>query len=283
MRNRCLNSIRNVNVLGTKRVLEFAANVKTKHVFYASSSVIATTFNVEDGSLSENWQDDNAIDTLSYNNGYIISKFISEQLVKKAWSRGLPCKSLRFGLVAGDGITGELDILSSHYMIRLLAFLKLGCMSDIPMPALLITPNACSEALVRICFNEKVPHGVYNVIPSRPQLEQVFVTVAEEIGVQVELVSLSDFLQRMRMERDDSPIAPLKRIYTEDGTTLVEIARKISSIQKWMDDSTPDFFVSKKLTEFLPGFLDAMETTIDIMRRDIRFAKKSGAFEMIGI
>ncbi|CAL8112503.1 unnamed protein product [Orchesella dallaii] len=281
--SRCLDSIRNINVLGTKRVLEFASHVKTKHVFYASSLSTTTTVNEDAGTLSENWQEDNAFDTLSYNNGYLISKFISEQLVKKAWSRGLPCKSLRFGLVAGDGKTGELDILSSHYMIRLLAFLKLRCMSDIPMPSPLITPNACSEALVRICFNEKVPRGVYNVIPPHPQLEQVFVTVAEEIGVQVELVSLSDFLQKLRMERDDSPIAPLKRIYTEDGTALVEIARNISSIQKWMDDSTPDFFVSKKLTEFLPGFLDVMEPTIDIMRRDIGFAKKSGAFEMIGI
>jgi len=245
--------------------------------------MVAATLSESDNTLSEDWQEDTAFENIVYNSGYPISKFISEQLVKQAMINGMPCKALRFALVSGDGKTGELDVLSSHYMIRLLAFMKLGCMNDSPLPALLVTPNVCSEALVQICFNMETPSGVYNVVPLFPQMEQVFVDVAAEMGKTVEVVTLSEFYRRLALEGDDSPIAPLKRIYIGGDNVTMQVASSVPSIHQWIDNSSSDFFVSKKLMVLLPGFLEKIEPATEIMRRDIRFAKKSGAFEIIGI
>jgi len=278
-----VSNIRNVNVLGTKRVLNFASHLKTKHVFYASALIVASTVDKRDQTLSEDWQQDTAFDSVAYNSGYPISKFISEQLVRHAGEKGIPCKALRFALVSGDGKTGELDILTSHYMIRLLAFMKLGCMPDSPLAALLVPPNVCSEALLRICFNEQAPSGVYNVVPPFPQMEQVFVDVAAELGITVQVVTLSEFYRRLALEGDDSPIAPLKRIYIGGENVTMQIVSSVPSVHQWIDNSSSDFFISKKLTVLLPGFLGKIEPAMEIMRRDIRFAKKAGAFEMIGI
>ncbi|CAL8128355.1 unnamed protein product [Orchesella dallaii] len=280
-----LSNVRNVNVLGTRRVIEFATNVRAKHIFHASSLLVVTATNEMDGTLTEDWQEDTAYDCLTNNSGYVITKFVSEQLVKQAWIRGLPCKVLRFALVSGDGETGELDIFSSHYMLRLLAFLKLECMQDAPMPSLLIPPNDCSKALIGICFNEKANSGVYNVVPARPQLEQVFINVAAEIGIKVELVTLTEFLKRLNtMEGDDNRvISQLKIIYTLDENRTMEILCGFSSIRKWIENSSDDFFVSRKLKKLMPTFQEGLESAEVIMRRDIEFAKKSGAFKAIGL
>ncbi|ODM91854.1 Lovastatin diketide synthase LovF [Orchesella cincta] len=80
------SNIRNVNVLGTKRVLQFAAHLKTKQVFFASSAIIILTTEGDQGyktCLNEEWQEDDAFDCVNYNSGYTISKFVSEQLVQK--------------------------------------------------------------------------------------------------------------------------------------------------------------------------------------------------------
>lgn len=44
-----------------------------------------------------------------------------------------------------------------------------------------------------------------------------------------------------------------------------------------------DFFRSAKLQRFVPDIVEGMETSTDIIRRDLLFAKNAGVFKKFGL
>lgn len=275
--------VRTVNILGLRRLLSFAVLKNLKHVYYASTLIIVTTAN-EDGSLSEDWQDVDAFDEIAtLNLGYPLSKHISEQLIKHAISRGVPCKAFRHPAIAGDSRTGRCDFQANHFILRWLAYMKLGCMPDMPAPMFVLPVDQCAKASLEVFLHPNASPDVYNVCQQDSGMDQTLIEVASELNIHVEPVSYQDFIAKMSNETsDNSPLAAWKKTYIEEKNTVVEnFSIPITkSLQQYVEDSS-NFFTTKKFQQFIPN--GRFESTKDVMKRDLLYLKNSGVFEKFGI
>jgi thioester reductase-like protein len=277
--------IRTVNVKGTVRLLEFAVHSKLKYVYHAGTygSVFSTN---EDGCLLEEWQDPGVFDQFSFNWGYLLSKHISEQLVRQAGERGIPSKTFRLSSLGGDSRSGRFDYLNNHMAMRWLAYLKLKCMPDLLTPLVIIPVDHVARISLDLFFDPRVSTGdILNIFPPQGGVDQTFIEIAEEFGTNIELVSLSEFVAKLKLERDDSPLALFKKMYEDEEGTFNENMEESSPTfhfyQKYIENGA-NFYRSRKLTQLMPDY-DELESTEVVMRRDVSYLKESGVFEKFGI
>jgi thioester reductase-like protein len=293
--------LRTVNVKGTARILDFAVHSKLKHVYQGSSLLSVTTTEPygdgevldEDGCydldderecVSEKWEEVDAFDKLPYNLGYPISKHVSEQLCKEAVKRGVPCKTFRFPVIGGDVHTGRCDYRTNHVILRWLTYLKLRCMPDMPMPMSVIAVDDCARMSLAVFLNPQTPSDVYNVCHPGGSVDQIMIRIAEEYGIPIKPISTHGFINKLKVEGDDTPLAPFMKLYRDDEEELFEILEQnthAKGIMKSAEDSKT-FFRSRKLAQLVDNY-DCLESTEVVMRRDIRFLKESGVFDKFGI
>jgi thioester reductase-like protein len=272
-----------VNVKGTIRLLEFAVHAKLKQLYHGSTLLTVTSTD-DGGHLSENWQDVGALDKINFNMGYVISKHISEQLTKQAVERGIPCKTFRFPYIAGDSETGRCDYLTNHVVLRWLAYMKLRCMPDLPTPVVAIPVDHCAKMSLDIFLNPQAPPDVYNVSHQDGGMEQNLIGIAETFDIHIQPVSFSQFLEKLKAESADSPLASFTKRYEEEEAMVngnFVVNPDISALQKYAEDSST-FFKSRKLPPLIP-YYDELESTEDVLRRDVTFLKDSGVLEKFGI
>jgi len=274
-----------MNVKGTVRLLEFAVTATLKHVYHASTLLTVTTTD-EHGRLSEDWQDVASFDKLTFNAGYPLSKHIGEQLCRQAAERGIPTKTFRHPAIGGDSRTGRCDYLTNHVLLRWLAYMKLGCMPDMAAPMVLIPVDRCAQISLEVFFNSRASNDVYNVTHANGGMDQTIIGIAEELGIHVEPVSFSEFVEKLKKEDDNSPLAHFKQTYQDDEEVVIQDFEgnpALHVLQKYVEDSS-NFFVSRKIPQLVPNYDGLkLEATEVVMRRDIRFLKESGVFEKFGI
>jgi thioester reductase-like protein len=274
---------RNVNVKGTIRVLEFATHSRLKHVYHASTILTITTAD-EEGCLSEEWQDVGAFDEFTINTGYILSKHIGEQLCRQATERGIPIKTFRHPFIGGDGRTGRCDYVTNHIILRWLAYMKLGCMPDIPIPLNAMSVDECSDISLQLFFNPRAAPGVYNIMQPDGATEQIIIGVASGYGIDIQPISFPEFVEKLKLESDDSPLAPFKKLYVDEEAAVaqnIEQGGTLQALQKYMEDST-NYFRSRKLPQFIQNY-EGLESTEEVMKRDLRYLKELGVFDKFGI
>ncbi|MGQ0678276.1 MAG: amino acid adenylation domain-containing protein [Actinomycetota bacterium] len=91
------------NVVGTEQILRLACHTRTKPVHYVSSLSVFAPHRWFGSEIEETFQMDSPEGLTA---GYSQTKWVAEQLVNRAFDRGLPVTIYRPGLVAGDSTTG---------------------------------------------------------------------------------------------------------------------------------------------------------------------------------
>lgn len=108
-------ALKNTNVIGTRNVLYFSIHLKVKPVYYISSASVfsfAHYFHKKHDLLKEEpliWDND-FIQALSKDLGYMQSKIIAERMVCEATERQLPITVYRLGFILCDSETGAGNI-----------------------------------------------------------------------------------------------------------------------------------------------------------------------------
>lgn len=274
--------IRTINVMGTKHVLEFACYKQTKMVFHAST--FAMIYSTDKGSLSEKWEPTLAPEKVPSNQGYTISKYIAEQLVKQAVEKGIPCKSFRLPLIAGDSTTGWHDIRGNHAMLRFLTYMKVGALPSIPVPIIQLPVDYCAEVAVRLFFDDNTPCDVYNIIPRKVVVEQEFPKIAESFGYKVSIVEYEEFLNRVKDLGEASPIFAFMEHY--ENTKMVDSllsSPAIPSMEHFLLDDLQQYFYSEKLHRYCPDLYERIESPLSMVKRDLQYLKEVGIFDKFGL
>ena len=95
--------LRRVNVLGTVEVIRFCCDQKLKPLHFISSlSVIDHTARTNP---AEPVKEDDPFDSYAgLTSGYILTRWVMDQMVRRASARGLPTALYRFTTVSGDTI-----------------------------------------------------------------------------------------------------------------------------------------------------------------------------------
>ena len=140
------------NVLGTHTVLTLAASGRVKTLHYCSTISVACSAG-EDDALSEAHLRQ-LLD--SAHNGYGASKWIAEEMVRRAAAHGLPCVIYRPGMVTGHTRTGACN--ASDFVSRLLSGIKVAGHYPDSSSKLDTTPvDFVAGAFVRIAMGDSRP------------------------------------------------------------------------------------------------------------------------------
>lgn len=274
--------IRTVNVGGMIKLLEFATHLKLKHFYNASTLLVVDA--CEDGHLSEDWVNLKAAEPfLKVNPGYPLSKMVAEVLLQQAVERGIPAKAFRFGVISGDSRSGRCDFEGNHALLRCMAYLRLGCMPEVPTPYPSMPVDHCSSLSLSVFFNELAANDVYNICTRKFGVEQVLIEIAKDYNVNVQAVSVDEFLEKLNGEPDDSPLAPFKELYEKGAMSQVFEGLSKPGLKENYFLNPLEFFICRKLLKLYPNYEDKLEPTEVTMRRDLNYVRDSGVFKKFGI
>jgi len=217
-----------INVLGTQDILRLATQTKTIPVHYISTiSVFASVHHFSSGTLYET---DDLYHSKTLFNGYCQSKWVSENLVRKAQAQGLPGSIYRPGSIVGHSQTGVWK--TGDYLTRFMkGCLEIGYM-PIPNGIWHLTPvDYISQSVVYLSTNSNHQGKTYHLTSPHLLSTENFCRLFQLVGYPLQLTSYADWVTKLIKYSKKNPshvLYPLLPIFLEsvpgkNSTTIVEM------------------------------------------------------------
>ena len=221
---------RATNVDGTIEVLRLAARGRLKPLHHVSSIAVFGPSGYFSGQreVAEDEPLDDHLEHLRYDIGYSASKWVAEKLVWEAARRGLPVRVYRPGFIMGHSRSGVGN--AEDFMARSIkGCIQLGACPDLPAQRKEFVPvDFVSAGILRIAGQEGGDGRAYHLVPPRPEESldmNGFFRVLAECGYPLEVLSYSDWVQRLMQDPDvaDNALCPLipmlfERVYRDLAT-----------------------------------------------------------------
>jgi len=186
---------RNINVYGTKRLLEIAISGKCERFHHIS------TLSVSGNYISE--MEQIVFKEIDYDRGqkldnvYARSKFEAEGIVRDAMKQGFNATIYRVGNLVGDSITGQFQrsIETNAFHGLLKASLDMGIMPDVSDGLFDLTPvNSCSNAIAELMLLPETAGQTLHIYnPYQISLKDL-AQMMQSIGYRIEIMSPEDYL-----------------------------------------------------------------------------------------
>ncbi|PYI35296.1 NRPS-like enzyme [Aspergillus indologenus CBS 114.80] len=265
------------NVLGTKNLLELAAQGRRKAFHYMSSLdawgatglIYGTRVLLEDEPLLPH------IGSLPFDIGYASSQWVAEQMVRGARDRGLPAVIYRPGFVIGDtkhGAGNPDDFVSRLFM----GSIRLGAFPHLPSQRMeFVTVDYVCDATLHIASKKNSFGRSYCLVPPSPaisvDMEKTY-EILVEAGYALRLLPYWDWVRELQeIEDQDNPLNPLLPMLQEpviSGLSRFQTSRQTP----WYDCSNT-----------LAALKDAPEIkyaplSVDLLTTILRFWRRIGAF-----
>lgn len=284
-----LSILQSVNVMGTQRIIEFAAEQKVKWINNASTMAcfpqnLAKIKHVD----LEGWPQQGDYDT-STNFGYGISKFIGDRLIGQAVEIGIPCKSFRFPAVSGASVTGKQDLggASSHALKRIIHLVSTGIIPELSIPLTQLPADVCARICITIFFNEEAPLAMYNVNPHL-QLEIALLELVPEFGTQLIIIQLYGYaLKKVGLSDTESFVAYWIKLCKNNGLDLESfkeiLLKSVGDPGKiFEDEGILEYLKSQESEGEIGSYDDFWECLINcemsVLRPYANFYKPGGTF-----
>ena len=179
------------NVGGTHEVLRLASRNRPKPVHYVSSVAV---FPFEGGKVRRE------LDPLDHGEslvgGYAQSKWVAEQLVAQARSRGLPVCVYRPGTITGHSRTGIFS--NDSYMNNMIrGCIELGSAPDIDAPVDMVPVDYVARAIVALSLRPESPATVFHLTNPRPISMSGLIDFMDTFGYTLRRVSYESWRQEL--------------------------------------------------------------------------------------
>jgi amino acid adenylation domain-containing protein/thioester reductase-like protein len=204
-------ALRKANVLSTIELLKLATKGKKKQINYISTS--STSFNYADGKFVEH----DIGDTPLYDNGYDMSKWVSEKILQKASAGGIPINIFRPGNITGDSLKG----ICSPEKNRALLFIK-GCIQIKAAPnwnnLLEMTPvDIVSKAIVTLALKKYDGLMSFNLVNPNSIKWIDYINKLNDIGFDIKLIESKYWVSEYLGKIDTTnAIYPIKDFYKKE-------------------------------------------------------------------
>jgi len=206
------SALKATNVLGTQEVLRLASQIKLKPVHYISTLAI---FESDAYAGKQGIKEDDSIEHhQGLYDGYAQSKWVAENLIKIAKSRGIPISVYRPGMITGHSKTGVAN--SNDIMSRLLKSFIL--LKNAPQMNWImdITPvDYISSAIVYVSMQKKSLGQTFHLVNPNPLHLSSLIEVINVLGYSVGQIPYQDWqkeiLEVVKHLADNSlsPLLPL--------------------------------------------------------------------------
>jgi long-chain acyl-CoA synthetase len=161
-----LKDIRKINVLGTKKILNFAMQCKKnkefKKINYVSSAYVC-------GKYKAIFRENDLDVGQKFNTAYEQSKFEAEKLIEVYRNKGLWVDIFRPSIVVGESTTGRIPVFQQHFY-QVFRIWSLGIFDYFPVKDCFanITPvDELSESMIIISLYSTIQNKNYHLFNSR--------------------------------------------------------------------------------------------------------------------
>jgi amino acid adenylation domain-containing protein/thioester reductase-like protein len=223
----------NVNVLGTKNAAELSGSLGAT-LLHVSTYSVSGTYYIND--MDRTGEFDESCFYIGQNyteNEYIKSKFIAEEIVLRSVREGLNAKIFRVGLLTGT-MDGRFQLRPERnaFANQLKALCSVGCVPLGKLKAKLeMTPvDLCAQAILLLAGTEtRMP--IFHVFNDNVMTLADVVSLLEQNGYRIEIVSDEEFIQRMRAlsrKGSFSELAGLVDDLNADGTAKITVTNDMT-------------------------------------------------------
>lgn len=191
-----INDFNNINIGGTKNIINFCMTNSKKlyHVSTISVSGLTNYYNSNKNDIL--FKETNLYIKQNLNNAYIYTKFQAEVLILEAIAKGLNATILRLGNISNRYSDGKFQINFSDnaYLNRLKSFIAMGMLPDsFVNHAIDFSPvDFCADAIVKIVFS-KNNFTVFHLFNTNLVKFSDIISFLNKLGYNIQFVNNSMF------------------------------------------------------------------------------------------
>jgi amino acid adenylation domain-containing protein/thioester reductase-like protein len=188
------SALKAANVIGTQEVLRLASQTRIKPLHFISTVDVFST--LENNQIKSVRETSTIGPTSSLHNGYAQSKYIAEQLVIAAASRGLPVSIYRPSNVMGHSKTGCCQV--SDFIAKMMK----GCIQMKAAPKIdallnLVPVDYVCRTIIHLSQNRKNDFQVFHVVSKNAiQWEKIISWIAD-FGYPIQLISYEKWYKNL--------------------------------------------------------------------------------------
>lgn len=207
------SALKATNVLGTQEIIRLASKTKTKPVHFISTiDVFPVTGSNTLRTISEK---DATGPNTAFCNGYAQSKYMAEQLLIEAASRGLPVSIYRPSNIIGDTRTG-VSLTDGFITLLLKGCIQMKVAPNIKAMLNLVPVDYVSQAIVALSQQQKPCGQVFHIVNPEPIEWKQLIDWLNQKGHLVHLDSYSGWysqLLKLAAQTSDNTLTPLAGLF----------------------------------------------------------------------
>lgn len=215
-------NLRQVNVAGTKNVIEFCCTGRCKPLHFISSLSIADHSMREAGSVIR--EDEDFASNRGLSSGYILSRWVMDNMVRRARGRGLPVALYRFNTVGGDSITHHCDTTEIYWRL-LRVCCQTGLVPESERLVDIVPVDVAASLVPRIAEQEQCYGRAYHICNPNPEPWGCWPAYLERLGYVASLVPAIEWvrhLEQLGATLDDDNLRILLSMVRQDGTDSIK-------------------------------------------------------------
>ena len=213
-------TLRAENVLATVDLLQIAATGRRKGFQYVSSVSAASVRDAE-GRLVEVEPNGHPIST----NGYNLSKWVSERIVRRAATLGLPANIFRPGNITGDSRTGLCPPDKNHFLLVLKGLLQMKTAPAWKRAVEMTPVDILAEAIVRLSWEDIGSH-VFNMHNPHQIPWEEYLSCVKALGFELQIMDARQWRdEHLARVAEDNALFPFKELYSKQREDLVPSAQ----------------------------------------------------------
>lgn len=215
----------NANVRSTIDLIQFASTGIQKQLVYISTLSAASNLN-EDGYIVEEGPGDEL--PAFVNNGYNLTKWVSEHLVWQAYERGLPITLVRPGNITGHSQTGHCFPDQNRILLLLKGCAQMGVAPDWDLQFDLCPVDFIAKGIVELSLDETKHTPVLHFHNPKPLTWKEYVGRLNHHGVPVEFIQDEEWRQLLLKIDESNALFQVVSFYLDETSEDIGDISKIS-------------------------------------------------------
>jgi thioester reductase-like protein len=202
-------TLKSENFESTYELLKLATTEKLKDFHY-----ISTVGTELIDSLKEK-DDFNKLDIAS--NGYLLTKWASEQILLNASKHGFNIKIYRLGNITGNSETGISNYANNHSLLFLKGCIQMGYAPKINYDYEMTPVDILSKYIIRLSIDKNDDHNftIYNLSNPNKLLWSNYINKINSFGFKIGLLDNVEWVEKLENIDQDNALFILKSWYLE--------------------------------------------------------------------